>query len=151
VQQLDTEKNISTQMAATYDGSDQALALLAALADRQKLLAANVAANDAIDALKSLDEKAAAVADGSRTELGLGPLNRELARLATMIESGDLRPATPLQAGVDQSCEQVVKRLARWRELNAQSIQPVNALLQKYKQSPLPIASNIPADPSCTK
>jgi photosystem II stability/assembly factor-like uncharacterized protein len=151
VQQLNTVKNISAQMAATYDGSDQALSLRAAVADRQKSLAANTAAQDTIDALKALGDKAAAVADGSRTELGLGPLNRELARLATMIESGDSRPATPLQAGVDQSCGQVVKRLAQLREMNGQGIQPVNTLLQKYNLKELPIASNIPDNPSCGK
>jgi photosystem II stability/assembly factor-like uncharacterized protein len=150
-QQLNTEKNISAEMSATYDGSEQALALRNAIADRNKSLATNAAAKDAVDALKALDEKIAAVADGSRTDLGLGPLNRELARLATMIESGDSRPAAPLQAGVDHSCGEIVKRLAQWRELNAQGVQPVNELLQKYSLAPLPVAAKIPADPSCGK
>jgi hypothetical protein len=150
-QQLNTEKSISAQMSATFDGSEQALALRKIIDERKKSLASNAAAKDAVDALKALDEKAAAVADGSRTDLGLGPLNRELARLATMIESGDSRPAAPLQAGVDHSCGEIVKRLAQWRELNAQGIQPVNELLQKYSLAPLPVAAKIPSDPSCGK
>ncbi|MCU1307916.1 MAG: hypothetical protein JWN45_2611 [Acidobacteriaceae bacterium] len=150
-QQLNTEKNISAGMSATYDGSEQALAFRSAIADRNKSLATNAAAKDAVDALKALDEKTAAVADGSRTDLGLGPLNRELARLATMIESGDSRPAAPLQEGVDHSCGDVAKRLAQWRELNSNGIQPVNELLQKYSLAPLPVAAKIASDPSCSK
>ncbi|MCU1306313.1 MAG: hypothetical protein JWN45_1008, partial [Acidobacteriaceae bacterium] len=45
----------------------------------------------------------------------------------------------------------IVKRLAQWRELNAQGIQPVNELLQKYSLAALPVAAKIPADPSCGK
>ncbi|MCU1284326.1 MAG: hypothetical protein JWO13_676 [Acidobacteriales bacterium] len=148
VLQLNAEKSISAQMAATYDGSDQVTALRTAITDRQTQLAKNPAAKDAADAIKALDERAMLVADGSRTELGLGPLNRELARLATMIESGDARPASALQASVDQSCEQLGKRLASWHELNGQ-IASVNSTLQKYSVAALPVASNIPAAPAC--
>jgi photosystem II stability/assembly factor-like uncharacterized protein len=148
VQQLDTEKSISAQMAATSDGYYQVAALRAAIADRQKALAGKPEAKEAADAAKALDDKAALVQNGNRTELGLGPLNRELARLAVMIESGDARPAAPLEEGVNDYCQQLAKRLGQWREAN-QSIAAVNGLLQKYSVAPLPVAANIPAEPSC--
>jgi hypothetical protein len=151
VQQLDAEKNISAQMAATYDGYGQVLALRAAIADRQKSLGTDPAKKDAADALKALDDQAADIGDGKPEDLGIGPLNRELARLAFMIESGDARPAALLQAGVDQSCQDLAKRLAQWRELNQQKILPVSTLLQKQNLSPLPGAANIPAAPGCGK
>ena len=103
------------------------------------------------DALKALDDQVADADDGKPDELGLGPLNRELARLAFMIESGDARPAALLEGSVEQYCQELGKRLTQWRELNQQKIAPVNALLQKQNLSPLPIATDIPAAPKCEK
>lgn len=149
-QQLDTEKSISAQMAVTYDGYNQLAGLRAAIAARQKGLAGNAQAKEAVDALKALDDKVASVENGTRIELGFGPLNRELARLAVMIESGDARPAAPLQSGVDEYCSQLQKRLSQWRE-NSQAAVPVNALLQKYNLAPLPAIPNLPEKVSCGK
>ncbi len=122
VAQFDTERSISSQMSASYDGFEQVTALRSALAERQKSLNENPAMKDAADAVKALDELAANIGDGKPSELGLSPFNRELARLATMVQSSDERPAAALQAGVDQSCQDLTKRLDQWRELNAQKI-----------------------------
>jgi photosystem II stability/assembly factor-like uncharacterized protein len=149
--QLDAETNISDQMAASYDGYGQVQALRTAIADRQKSLGTDAAKKDAADALKALDDQAADIGDGKPDQLGLGPLNRELARLAFMIESGDARPASLLQAGVDQYCQELGNRLTQWRDLNQQKIAPVNALLQRQNLSPLPAAASIPASPKCEK
>jgi photosystem II stability/assembly factor-like uncharacterized protein len=149
VKQLDAETNISDQMAASYDAYDQVRALRAAIADRQKSLGTDAAKKDAADALKALDDQAADVGDGKPEDLGIGPLNRELGRLAFMIESGDARPAALLGAGVEQYCQQLHKRLEQWGDLNQQKIAPVNTLLQKYNLSGLPVAANIPAAPRC--
>ena len=151
VKQLDAETNISDQMAATYDGYDQVQALRTAIADRQKSLGTDATKKEAADELKTLDEQAADIADGKPEQLGLGPLNRELARLAFMIESGDARPATLLQEGVDQSCEQLAGRLKQWGEPNQQKIPAVNALLQKQNLPALPVAAKIPTAPKCEK
>ena len=149
VQQLNTERSIAAQMSISYDGYDQATALRAEIAERQKALAGNTQTKDVTDALKALDEQQAGGQDGDLTELGMGPVNRELARLATMIESGDARPADPLLEGVRQSCQDLVKRLAQWREANSQNIPAVNILLKRYGLAPLPVVTGIPADPSC--
>ena len=156
VQQLDTEQNISAQMSATYDGYEQVHALQEAIAERQKSLgtdATDPAASkkDAADALKALVDQVAEVGEGKPADLGIGPLNRELARFAFMIESGDARPASLLEASVEQSCQNVGKRLGQWRDLNQQKILPVNTVLQKYNMAELPVASNIPAAPACQK
>jgi len=148
VRQLEAANSISAQMAATSDGYTVVATLRAALADRRNSLAGKPDAKDAADAIKSLDEKAALVQNGSRTEPGFGPLNRELARLAVMIESGDARPAAPLQESVNEYCGQLAKRLALWRE-SSKDIATLNTLLQKYSLAPLPVAQNIPAGPAC--
>jgi photosystem II stability/assembly factor-like uncharacterized protein len=146
-QQLDTEKSISAQMAVTYSGYECLKSLKKAIVDAQTALAKN---KDAAGQLEALSKQVAEVADGSATELGIGPLNRELARLSTMIESGDSRPAAALQSGVDQSCQQLTKRLAQWEQLQSGDLAKTNAMLQKNKQQPLPTTS-IPTAPSCAK
>jgi hypothetical protein len=151
VQQLNAELNISAQMTATYNGYDQVQALRTAIADRQKSLGADASKKDAADALKALDDQATDVAEGKPDDLGIGPINREVARLAFMIESGDARPAALLQAGVDQYCKDLTNRLNQWRDFNLQKITPVNAILQKYNLAPLPAAANIPTAPDCAK
>jgi photosystem II stability/assembly factor-like uncharacterized protein len=150
VKQLDVETSISDQMATSYDGYDQVRALRDAIADRQKSLS-DPTKKDAADALKALDDQAAEIGDGKPEDLGIGPLNRELARLAFMIESGDARPAALLEASVEQYCQDLTKRLTQWRELNQQKISPVNTLLQKYNLAPLPVAADIPSAPRCQK
>jgi photosystem II stability/assembly factor-like uncharacterized protein len=151
VRQFEVESNVSAQMTATYDGDTQARALRAAIADRQKSVGTDPAKKDVADALKTLDDQVADAGDGKPDELGLGPLNRELARLAFMIESGDARPAALLEASVEQYCQELGKRLPQWRDLNQQKIAPVNTLLQKQNLAPLPVAAEIPAAPKCEK
>ena len=149
-QQLEAEKSISTQMEVTHNGYLQLAELRKAIAERQKALAGNSQAKEAADAVKALDEKVNLVQNGARADFGLGPLNRELSRLAFMIGSGDARPAEPLQAAVNQYCQQLQKRLAQWHESN-NAIAPVNTLLQKYNLAPLPVAASIPEGPKCEK
>jgi hypothetical protein len=151
VRQFEVESNISAQMTPTYDGDVQARALRTAIADRQKAVGADASKKDTADALKALDDQVADIDDGKSEDFGLGPLNRELARLAFMIESGDARPAALLEASVEQYCQDLAKRLTQWRDLNQQKIAPVNALLQKQNLAPLPVAANIPATPRCEK
>jgi len=150
VQQLQTEESISVQMAASYDSDGQVDALLTAIDDRKKKVGSDPAKKDVADALKALNEQVTDIESGKPTDFGVGPLNRELARLATMVESSDARPATPLQEGVEMACQNLGKRLAQWREANEKSIVPVNEILLKYRLDPLPVASNIPAAPDCS-
>jgi hypothetical protein len=88
------------------------------------------------------------LAEGSEKDRGLGPLNRDLARLAEMIESGDARPAAALQSGVEQSCRDLGKRLAQWKELQSGALAAANGMLQKKGLAVLP-AMNLPEGPGC--
>jgi hypothetical protein len=151
VKQLDIELSISDQMTVTYNAYDQVRALREAIADRQKSVGTDAAKKDAADALKALDDQAADIGEGKPEDLGIGPLNRELARLAFMIESGDARPAELLEASVEQYCQDLAKRLGQWRDLNQQKISPVDTLLQKYNLAAVAAAANIPAAPKCEK
>jgi len=132
--QLDTELNISAQMKATYAGYEYMKELYVATSERLKSL--NGAKPEA-DQMAVLQKKIENLVEGKATDLGLGPLNRDLARLAEMIESGDARPAAALQSGVDQSCHQLQKRLAQWQELQS-GLAKTNDALQKKGSAVLP-------------
>ncbi len=152
MQQSDAALAIGASLKASYEAYEAAAALREAVAGRQKSLAENAQAKDASDAVKELDAKAGAAQIGTRTAPGLGPVNRDLARLYYMVESGDAAPTAELQAAVAESCQALQKDLAGWRQINAQAVPSVNALLEKYKLAPLPVAAGgatAPSDDGC--
>jgi photosystem II stability/assembly factor-like uncharacterized protein len=161
--QLETELNIESQMAASYDGYNQVQSLLGAITERQKSLGLDAdsskpnsatvdpAKKDVADALKTLLDQAIEIGDGKPDAFGIGPLNRELGRLAFMIETGDASPAALLQANVDQYCHDLGKRLEQWSQMNQLQLSPVNTVLQKHNLAALPAAANIPKTPACEK
>jgi hypothetical protein len=101
------------------------------------------------DALKSLDDRAAKIETGSQQDLGFGPINRELGRLAWMIESGDARPADELQAQVIGYCETLAKRSSEWNDLNKNDIPGMNSQLRAGGLSTLPVKTDTPHGPEC--
>jgi hypothetical protein len=149
VEQLAAEQNISAQMAASFTGYDQVTTLRVAIADRTKATSGNTALQKLTDALKSLDERAAKLETGTPQDLGFGPLNRDLARTATMIESGDARPAELLQANITQFCQALAKRVTEWSGLNKNDIPSLSSQLQAAGLSGLPVKSEVPRGPEC--
>ena len=149
IEQLATEQNISAQMAASFTAYDQVTTLRVAVADRAKAASGSPALHQVTDALKLLDERAAKLETGTPPDAGFGPLNRDLARLATMVESGDARPAELLQAGVNQFCQTLAKRVTEWSGLNKNEIPNLNSQLQSAGLSGLPVKSEIPRGPEC--
>ncbi len=140
--QLDAEKSIAAQMALTYDGYNNALALRDAIAERQK-------ANPAVaDLLKPIAAELDKVADGDTPDLGLGPINRELARVFEMIGSGDARPAAGLMSGLELTCQQLQKQMTQWKDLNAR-LADVNAQLKSKNATELPVAVNMSGTSAC--
>jgi len=72
-----------------------------------------------------------------------------LSRLATMVESGDARPAELLKSNIGKACEDLPKRLADWENLNKAEIANVNAMLAKSGLPTLPVKSEVPRAPDC--
>lgn len=93
---------------------------------------------DLAEALKDLAAKTVAIVDGNFGAPGIGPLHRDLARIAFMIQSGDAAPSDTAAAALESSCVGLNKNFAAWRDLAAQTLPSVNALLEKYKLAPLP-------------
>jgi photosystem II stability/assembly factor-like uncharacterized protein len=148
-QQLDASKRVTSGLKASSDAYNAAAALRVAIADREKALVANASAKDAADAVTDLDKKIEGVQEGDPLAPGVGPVNRDLARILYMIQVGDAAPSDSAQAAIEESCQTLDKNLAEWRRLNGESLPSVNALLGKYNLQPLPVApgANAPAAP----
>src|SRR5208282_491541 len=66
-----------------------------------------------------------------------GPVNRDLARMDFVIETGDAAPSESAEAAIHESCSALTTNLAAWRQIKMQSVPALNALLEKYKLAPL--------------
>lgn len=131
---LDLEQKIAHGMAASFDAFHQAASLRAALADRKK-------DSEMKEAAAALEKKIDAIDQGTRTAPGFGPVNRDLARLATSVQSADVRPGETAVAAVEEKCKALDADLALWRNLNQQDLVAFNAKLQERKLAPLPVVS----------
>jgi hypothetical protein len=150
--QLDLEKRIWEQMAISYHAFNQVRALRSEVSKRRKQLAAEAQAYDAsgvVGLLDTLDGKLVAVGGGTRTDPGLGPVNRDLARLATMVQSADAEPSRTAREAAAESCRALNKNLALWRQVNSHEMPALNEMLKKANATLLPVEASIPPDQPC--
>jgi hypothetical protein len=140
--QLVAGKRINAGLASSYNAYRAIAPVRDAVADRQKSVPGSTPPppmKDLADALKDFSAKTNAVVEGSSGAPGIGPLHRDLARTAFMIQSGDAAPSSTAAAELGSACAALNKDFAAWRELASQALPAVNALLEKYKFAPLPI------------
>jgi len=88
--------------------------------------------------VKELETKIDAVQQGNPRAPGVGPVNRDLARILFMIEIGDAAPSDSAQAAIEDASRALGKDLADWWKLQTESLPGVNAILGKYNLAPLP-------------
>jgi hypothetical protein len=172
VQQFDLAQRISAGLKSSYTVYNAAAPLRAAIADRMKTLTvatkekpeapkAAVTAtgaatetheaappdSEALAAMKQFATKFDTIINGTRSAPGIGPINRDLARIDFMIETGDAAPADAAQIAVHDSCTSLTSNIAQWQDLNSKTLPTVNAILDKQKIAPLPAAAPTMADP----
>jgi hypothetical protein len=140
VDQRDLALSTTRGMKSSYDTFKQAEALRSAMTDAQKALT-GADADKVKSAAEALIKKLDAVEKGTRTAPGVGPVNRELARLIFSVESGDIRPTETVRNAIQQNCDALQKNLAQWQQINQQDIPAFNALLQGSKAAALPVAT----------
>jgi photosystem II stability/assembly factor-like uncharacterized protein len=131
--QRDLALEIVRGMKLSYDGYHQIAAFRKALTERTKTLHDDSAKKSAEDLQKQLD----AIEKGTRKAPGVGPVNRDLARLLFSVENADMRPAETVSAAVEQSCQQLEKDLTQWHDFNQQQIPAFNQVLAGAKLPPL--------------
>jgi hypothetical protein len=154
VQQFEAAQRISAGLKSSYTAYNAAAPLRAAIEDRTKILTVAVKEKPevsevkvALDAVKQLAAKFDTIVNGTRLAPGIGPINRDLARIDFMIETGDAAPADAAQIAIRDSCSALTNNIAQWQELNSKTLPTVNALLDKQKLAPLPAAAPTMADP----
>lgn len=147
--QLEVERKIDSGMAASYDVFHRVRALRAALEDREKTLGADKNAKDASDAAKAIEKKIDAVENGSGSAPGLGPVNRDLGRLATAVQSADARPSDTARAAVDEACKALDSDLDAWSELNTKDLATFNATLERHNAALVPVANATATSRGC--
>ncbi|HTV65589.1 MAG TPA: hypothetical protein VMD98_08295, partial [Bryocella sp.] len=90
---------------------------------------------------EALTKKLDAIQKGTMTAPGVGPVNRDLARLIFSVESADIRPTDTVRAAVQQQCGSLDKDLAQWQQLNQQDIPALNTMLAGTKAAALPVST----------
>jgi photosystem II stability/assembly factor-like uncharacterized protein len=146
--QLALAERIGDMMRASYEAHNGVASLAAELYGRMKALSSNPNAKDASDAAAALMKELFEVSEGANNSPGFGPVNRDLARYLSMVESGDVRPAESASVAVADSCDSLAKAITSLRKINEESLPALNKLLAKYNLSPLR-APSVPADVRC--
>jgi photosystem II stability/assembly factor-like uncharacterized protein len=140
VAQRDLAIAVSRGMKASYDAYQRVEKVRKQLAGQLKSLAGEER-KEARDAAASLDKKLEAVEKGTKAAPGLGPTNRDLARLMFSVESADGAPAETVRSAVEQSCEALSKSLASWRQINEEDLRQLDSMLNANREASLPVAA----------
>lgn len=136
----DLALQIGRGMKSSYDAYYQVTALRDALAERKKTAKAEEQ-KSIQEAAAPLEKKVDALLKGSEADPGFGPVNRDLTRLLSSVESADMRPADTVRSAVQGSCNALDKNLSNWRQMNQQDIPSLNSVLAQSHATPLPIVS----------
>ncbi|HEX3703858.1 MAG TPA: hypothetical protein VHU82_11035 [Vicinamibacterales bacterium] len=148
--QLDLATRLSAGLAASFDGYNALATLRAALAAHLKAFGAAPDRADAASAVQAFDKKVDAVQSGTAEAPGLGPVNREMARLFSMVESADTRPSEPLQTASAAWCASLTSALDAWRQLSGTELAAANAALAQAQRPAITIPRP-PAMPACSR
>jgi photosystem II stability/assembly factor-like uncharacterized protein len=141
--QLDLARQITDGMASSFQSYNDIAALKLALVERQK-----TGVKEVTDATNAMVAEIQELADGTATLPGFGPINRDLSRYLSMIESGDMRPAQSARENADAACQALKTDLAKWRVVNSDKLPALNKLLQRNNLAPV-VTVTPPADPIC--
>ncbi|MGA9594107.1 MAG: hypothetical protein WBS18_13495, partial [Candidatus Acidiferrales bacterium] len=80
---------------------------------------------------------------------GVGPSNRDLARVSFMVQTGDASPSEEARAAYTENCAALNAALTIWRAVNTQTLPPINSQLTKFNLLPLPVSTGIPGSDAC--
>src|ERR1051325_5400449 len=98
--QLDLARMIDRGMNTSYRSYAEVRSLRTAVAAAQKVVSTNADAKEILGMLATLEKELVEIQGGTPTAGGFGSVNRELARVVSMIQSADMRPAASAQQTV---------------------------------------------------
>ena len=139
--QLDLARQMGAWMNMSYRAYHEVARLRAALDATTKKLPGD---SQTLTLAKELEE----IQNGTNAAPGFGFVNRDLARFVTMIQSGDMRPATSAGESAAVACGALKNDLARWRQINQEKLPNLNALLKQNNIESLRTVT-VQDDPRC--
>jgi photosystem II stability/assembly factor-like uncharacterized protein len=151
--QLILARRLVGGLAASYEGYTRLADLRVTIADHVKALGAAAdtkGATTATEALAAFEKQVERVQSGSAESPGLGPVNREMARLFSMVESADVRPTEPLEAAAAGWCAALDKAYAGWQSLKGAELSAANDALRAARR-PVIEPPQPPASASCSR
>jgi photosystem II stability/assembly factor-like uncharacterized protein len=137
VEQFNLDRKLTEAMAETAARYNEVSAIEKTVEERKKALDHNTGAKDASDALQAFAKNLDSFETGTDEAPGFGVLNREIARLATMVEEGDARPSASIVSAAEENFASLQKVQAQWQKIKAERVASLNGLLQKYQQAGL--------------
>lgn len=149
--QLELARQIVSEMGITDKTFRQVADLVKNLSDRRKSLESKGATKADLDSVDALLKKLGELETGAKSVAGLGPMNRDLGRILTMVESADIRPTQTASAAAGELCADLNKALGMLRQVNGSDVAAVNAILAKYGVDQVHGLAGIPSDAPCGK
>jgi hypothetical protein len=145
--QLTLARRLAGGLSASYDGYTRLAALRVRIADDMKTLGP---AADSTSALAAFEKRIEQVQTGTVEAPGLGTVNREMARLFSMVESADVRPTESLEAAAWAWCAALDTAYANWQTLKGAELSGANAALAAARRPAIELPSP-PSGTSCPK
>ena len=148
-QQLDLAQRISVNMNATYNGYNDAAKLQAELGDRIATLKQSGKSPETLAAAQALDAKVQGLTDAAGPPEGMGPSNRDLARLMIAVDQSDTPPASALVDTYAGICQETHTALTSWNDLLTHDLPQLNAMLAQQSLPALTVPSQAPQEANC--
>ncbi len=146
--QLALSLKLCALMEGTAHSFDAVASLHTAFDARKKSLAANPP-KELADAVAEIDQRFHALEDGTPVAPGFGILNRDFGHELVMVQSSDSKPGESAYRTFSDGCNDDVRRIADWNNLNAETLPALNKLLTAQNASPIPVANQSATAPSC--
>ena len=148
--QLTLARRLMGGLSASYDGYTRLADLRVEIADDTKAVGAAKDSTTATTALAVFEKQIEHVQNGTTEAPGLGTVNREMARLFSMVESADVRPTEPLAAAAAAWCGSLDKAYAGWEALKGVELSAANAALAALHRPAIEVPSPPPVT-SCPR
>jgi hypothetical protein len=122
IQQRDLALQIVRGMKTSHDAFARVTALKTRLQENKKVTQAKDAKSAQNEKADPLEKKLESLEKGTSKAPGFGPINRDLGRLISSVESADIRPTQAVRSAVQQLCDDLDKNLQEFQDLSNQEI-----------------------------
>jgi photosystem II stability/assembly factor-like uncharacterized protein len=138
-EQHELMQRIGRGMAASFEGYKLVQNLRRQVAIVKALLGNAGGEGEGLrSSLAAFDRELAMLADGSPAQPGFSAVNRDLARLATMVQSADVRPSQTALEAADEACRALEVDRSAWRRVVDRDLHDLNEALRQSGRSPIP-------------